>query len=200
MKPSLDILTRKFRPGIFVFTAPSGSGKTTLVKFMKSKFKDIIYSISTTTRSPRSSEKDGIDYKFVTEDVFCRHIREKKFVEWAKVYGFYYGTPVKNMRDALKKGLSIILDLDVCGAKNVKKMFPEANIIFITASSVKELEKRLLDRGQDSRETINRRLKNARKELKEIKNFDYLVINDNLEKAKKKIAAIYIANFCRIRR
>jgi len=200
MKPSRYNQMRKSRAGIFVFTAPSGGGKTTLVKFMKRRFKDITYSISTTTRSPRSSEKDGIDYKFVTENVFRRHIREKKFVEWAKVHGSYYGTPVKSIKDALKKGLSIMLDLDVRGAKNVKKMFPEANIIFITASSVKELERRLLARGQDSRETIKRRLKNARKELKEIKNFDYLVINDDLEKAEKKIVAIYVANFCKIRR
>jgi len=200
MRPSLHKLARKTRAGIFVLTAPSGGGKTTLVKFMKRRFKGIIYSISTTTRRPRHSEKDGVDYNFVTESAFRRQIREKKFAEWAEVHGFYYGTPAKNIKSALKKGRSIVLDLDVKGAKSVKKMFPRANIIFITASSIKELEKRLRVRGQDERVTIRRRMKDARVELKEIKNFDYLVINDDIKKAENEISAIYIANSCRIRR
>ncbi|MFH1958240.1 MAG: guanylate kinase [bacterium] len=199
MRPSLYKLAGKIRAGIFVLTAPSGGGKTTLVKFMRRRFKDIIYSISTTTRRPRHSEKDGVDYNFVTESVFRRQIREKKFAEWAKVHGFYYGTSAKNIKSALKNGRSIVLDLDVKGAKSVKKMFPWANIIFITASSIKELEKRLRARGQDEQATIRRRMQDARVELKEIKNFDYLVINDDIKKAEKEISAIYIANSCRIR-
>ena len=141
-----------------------------------------------------------MDYNFVTESVFRRQIREKKFAEWAEVHGFYYGTPVKNIKSASKKGLSIMLDLDVKGAKSVKKMFPESNIIFITASSIRELEKRLLARGQDTRATIRRRMKDAREELKEIKFFDYLIINNDIERAKNEISAIYIANSCRIKK
>jgi len=196
----MDVPQRKNRAGIFVFTAPSGGGKTTLVKFIKRRFKGIIYSISTTTRSPRRTEKDGVDYNFVTEKVFRRQIREKKFAEWAKVHGYYYGTPVRNIKNALKNGRSIVLDLDVKGAKSVKKLFPEANLIFITASSIRELKKRLLTRGQDAQAIIRRRMKDALAELKEIKNFDYLIINDDIKKAEKEISAIYTANLCRIHR
>ncbi|PIU18999.1 MAG: guanylate kinase [Elusimicrobia bacterium CG08_land_8_20_14_0_20_44_26] len=180
-------------PGIFVLSSPSGGGKTTLVRYMQKKFPDVIYSVSTTTRPIRPGEKAGLDYNFITVRDFRKGIKEGTFAEWAVVHGNYYGTPVENIISVLRKGKSILLDLDVKGARNIKKLFPGANLIFITAASIKELRRRLLARGQDDIKIINRRLKNARRELKQMKYFDYLIINEDVDRAKKTLDGIYLA-------
>ena len=185
---------------ILVLSSPSGGGKTTLVRYMQKKHTGLKYSVSTTTRPARPGDRNGYDYYFVDRTVFRNMIKKKMFIEWALVHGNYYGTPVANISKAAKTGRSIILDLDVQGAKNVKKIFSEAVLVFITASSMKEYKRRLLSRGQDNKKVINERLMNAKKELKEIKHFDYLVINDDLRIAKKEISAIYEAACCRIRK
>ncbi|PKN00438.1 MAG: guanylate kinase [Elusimicrobia bacterium HGW-Elusimicrobia-2] len=191
--------TKHTGPGIFVLSSPSGGGKTTLVKFMKKKFPDIIYSVSTTSRKPRPGDKNGRDYNFITPAAFRKGIKENKFVEWATVHGNYYGTPELNIKNALKKGRSVLLDLDVKGAMQVKKLFPEAVLIFITAPGIQELRRRIISRGQDDMETIRRRLKNAREELRKIKCFDFLIMNEDIRDAQKYMAAIYKAELCRIK-
>ena len=185
--------------GIFVLSSPSGGGKTTLVRFMKKKFPDMIYSVSTTSRKPRPGDKNGHDYNFITPVAFRKGIREKKFVEWALVHGNYYGTPESNIKDALKKGKSVLLDLDVKGAMQVKKLFPEAVLIFITAPGIKELRRRLISRGQDDMKAIRRRLLNAREELRKIKYFDFLIMNEEIRDAQKCMVAIYQAELCRVK-
>ena len=185
-------------PAIFVLSSPSGGGKTTLVRYMQRKFKNLIYSVSTTTRRMRPGDKDGYDYNFISVSAFRSGIKKGSFAEWAVVHGNYYGTPVKNITSALARGKSILLDLDVKGANNVKKLFPSANLIFITAPSIAELRRRLLARGQDDLKTINRRLKNARAELAQMKHFDYLIINDKLAGAKKILSAVYLAATSRV--
>jgi len=186
------------KPTIMVLSSPSGGGKTTLARLLRKEIKELTYSVSTTTRPMRKGERNGIDYTFVSEKEFKKMIKKGEFVEWALVHGHYYGTPVKNIKDALKKGKDILLDLDVKGAKNLKKIFPEAILVFITVKSLKELKRRLILRRKDDLKTIEMRLRNARKELKEIKRFDYLIINDNLKKAKAQLKAIYIASKLRI--
>ncbi|MCD6413014.1 MAG: guanylate kinase, partial [Elusimicrobia bacterium] len=186
------------KPGIFVLTSPSGGGKTTLVKFLRKKFRNMIYSVSTTTREPREGERNGIDYNFVSVGEFKKMIKRGEFIEWARVHGHYYGTPKRNIALAERKKRDIVLDLDVKGARNLKKLYPRANIIFITAPSMKELRRRLLGRGKDSSAEIRMRLKNAVEELKQIKYFDWLVINDRLRDAEKKVESIVLANSCKI--
>lgn len=187
-------------PGIFVLSSPSGGGKTTLVKFMKKKFSDIVYSVSTTSRQPRPGDKNGHDYNFITPAAFRKGIKAKNFVEWALVHGNYYGTPESNIKNALKNGKSVLLDLDVKGARQVKKLFPEAVLIFITAPGINELRRRIIARGQDDMGTIRRRLKNAREELRQIKYFDFLVMNGEIKKAQKCMVSIYRAVLCRIKK
>jgi len=187
-------------PGIFVLSSPSGGGKTTLVKFMRRKFPDIVYSVSTTSRHPRPGDKNGHDYNFITPEAFRQGIKAKSFVEWALVHGNYYGTPESNIKRALKKGKSVLLDLDVKGARQVKKLFPEAVLIFITAPGIKELRRRIIARGQDDMKTIIRRLKNAKEELRQIKYFDFLIMNGEIKNAQKCMVSIYSAELCRIKK
>ncbi len=186
------------KPGIFVLTSPSGGGKTTLVKFLRRRFKDILYSVSTTTRPPRKGERNGIDYNFVSAEEFKEMVKRDKFIEWAIVHGHYYGTPKENIAQAEREKRDIVLDLDVKGARNLKRLYPRSNIIFITAPSIRELRRRLLKRGKDSPASIKMRLKNAVEELKQIKYFDWFVINDNLREAERKVEAIVVANACKI--
>ncbi|MBA3066249.1 guanylate kinase [bacterium] len=192
--------TKYTGPGIFVLSSPSGGGKTTLVKFMKKKFSAIVYSVSTTSRPPRPGDKNGHDYNFISAEAFRKGIKEKNFVEWALVHGNYYGTPSSNIKNALKKGKSILLDLDVKGARQVKKLFPDAVLIFITAPGIKELSRRIIARGQDDMNTIRRRLKNAKEELRQIKYFDFLVMNDKIATAQKNMVSIYGAELCKIKK
>lgn len=191
---------KKFsKPVILVLSSPSGGGKTTLKNFLMKKFPSLSYSVSTTTRPKRKFEKDGVDYNFVSDKTFENGIKKGAFIEWAKVHGFYYGTPVKNIRKAQREKKDILLDLDVVGAKNLKKIFPGATLVFIAPPSLKVLKERIEKRGTDDKKTIALRLKNARKEMKEIPNFDYLLVNDKLEKAIEELIAIYISSRLKIR-
>ena len=171
---------------IVIISGPSGCGKTTLHKallespLLKGK---LVKSISATTRPKRPGERDGRDYLFLSIKTFEEKIKKGYFLEWEKVFGHYYGTPKKQALVLLKKGINVLLCIDVKGAKTVAQAFPQALKIFIKAPSMKILEARLKARGSESRGSTEARLKIARRELKEARFYDYVVINADLNKA-----------------
>jgi len=184
-----------------VVSAPSGAGKTTLINKLISKlYNEIAYSISATTRPSRRNEKDGVNYFFLSKEEFKRWIDEGKFIEWAQVHNHYYGTPKKMFKETLKKGYNIIMDLDVQGGINIKKRYPDGIYIFILTKNVDILKRRLTRRKTNTEESINERIKNAREELRFIKEYDYVVINDTIKKTIDTILAILIAEGCLTKR
>jgi len=180
----------KNKGDIFVISAPSGTGKTTLVRLLLSRFPTLSFSISYTTRLPRPGEVDGQHYFFVSEKEFKRSIARGEMLEWAKVYGHYYGTPLHFVKEKIAAGKDVILDIDIQGAQEVKKKIPEAILIFIIPPSWEELQRRITNRSTDSLEVIKKRLKAARKEIKVARDFDYIVINDILENALQELTSI----------
>ena len=177
---------------LVVISGPSGAGKGTIVGRILKELDNIGFSTSMTTRSPREGEVEGRDYFFVTEEEFKKAIEEDAFVEYANVHGNYYGTPKSEVASRLGRGMNVLLDIDVQGAMNVKKQMPEGVFIFISPPSMEELRARLEGRGKDSTEDIERRLKNAEGEMKLIDEYDYHVVNDDLDTAVKKVKEIII--------
>ena len=175
---------------IIVISAPSGAGKTSICNAVLGSDKNAVYSISYTTRKPRPGEKDGREYFFTDTETFKEMIKAKAFAEWAKVHDNYYGTPKSFLDKALKNGENVILDIDVQGGIKMKKSYPDACMIFVMTPSLKILKERLLARNSDSKETINTRMKNAKKEISFLSKYEYLVINDDLKEAVKKVQAI----------
>ena len=173
---------------IIVVSAPSGSGKSTLIKEIKNKFPKIVESVSTTTRAPRGKEENGKHYFFVTRDEFLKQKEMGEFIEWAEVHDNFYGTSKSFVEDHLAQGITILFDIDVQGANNLKALYgDEAKVIFIVPPSLEELERRLRDRGTETEKTIETRLRNARDEMEYKEKYDYLLINDDLETAKGEI-------------
>jgi len=185
---------------LFVVSGPSGVGKSTIRKEVIRKCPGLKYSISCTTRPPREGEIDGVDYLFIDLPTFEKMKQQREFLEWAKVHGNYYGTPRKPIEEWLKKGEDVILEIDVQGAKQVKKNFEGGVFIFIAPPSLKTLEERLKRRNTDREDEILLRMTNARIEMQCISDYDYLVVNDQLEEAVNKLLAIIIAERCRIRK
>jgi guanylate kinase len=183
---------------VFVISAPSGTGKTTLIKELLKRIPGLSFSVSYTTRPPREGEIEGVDYKFVTESEFFKMVQEGKFAEWAQVHGAFYGTPKENLFP--EPGTDVILDVDPQGAKKIKEIIPTAVLIFIIPPSLKEMEKRLRERGKDSEEAIQRRLANAQMELDKVKMYEYTVLNDDVEKALECLKAIILAERCKTQR
>jgi guanylate kinase len=180
---------------IIILSGPSGSGKTTLYKkLMASKElkNKLTKSISVTTRPRREEEKNGRDYLFVSRKMFLYKRRCGHFLESEKIFDNYYGTPNKNIRDLLKAGKNVLLCIDVNGAKTVRRKFPGAATIFINTPSLKVLENRLKKRGSESKHILRLRLEVARKELKEAKHYQYVVINDNLRLSYKHLETIIL--------
>ena len=178
---------------LIIISAPSGSGKSSLASGLFRDIDKLVFSVSHTTRRPRGSERDGEDYFFVTEDEFREMIRGEAFLEWAHVYGNYYGTSrhfVEKMREA---GNDVLLDIDVQGALKVKELEPAAMMVFVLPPSFQELEKRLLRRGLDDPEVIRRRLKIARDEIKYYKEYNYVIINKDLEKSIEELKEIVLS-------
>lgn len=176
-----------------VISGPSGCGKTTLHKALLAAplFKGkLVKSISATTRSRRPGERHGRDYLFLSRRMFEDRIKKGYFLEWEKVFNHYYGTPKRQALNLLKKGVNVLLCIDVKGAKNVAREFPDAVKVFIKAPSLKVLEARLKARGSETQESLATRLKVARKELKEAGNYDYVVINADLKKAQETLRNI----------
>ncbi len=182
---------------LIVVSGPSGAGKGTICKQLLKDAKKINYSISATTRLPRKGEQDGKDYLFLTREKFLEMRDDSAYLEWAEVYGNFYGTPQKNVEEQLNKGTDVILEIDIQGALQIKKKFPEAIFIFIVPPSLEELATRINRRGTDSREVIRKRLHSASKELEYVSEYDYVVINDVLDMAVERVKAIITAEKCR---
>ncbi|TDO87802.1 guanylate kinase [Halanaerobium saccharolyticum] len=177
---------------LFVLSGPSGVGKNTVLDELFKNFDGVSYSVSATTRDRREGEIEGEDYFFITEKEFKEINADDGFIESAVVHGHYYGTPKKFVDKKLEEGEDIILEIDTQGAKQVREKYPEAVYIFLLPPSLEELENRLDKRGSESDKSKNIRLKNARQELKEVHNYDYEVINDNLADTVKEIKKIII--------
>ncbi len=182
---------------IFVITGTSGCGKTSLVRLVLGNLKDVQFAVSHTTREMRSSEEEGRDYYFVSDSEFKQIIKEEKFVEWATVHGNYYGT---SRREIEKKGAlgDLLLDIDVQGAHQVKSRIKKAVFIFILPPSFQELQRRIKGRGQDDAGSIQTRLDVACKEIRAYPGFDYIIINDQLDKAAKELESIIISTRCKL--
>ncbi|MFO7892596.1 MAG: guanylate kinase [Longimicrobiales bacterium] len=189
------------RPALpVVLSAPSGAGKTTLARMLVDRNDHMVFSLSATTRAPRPGETDGQDYHFVDDDTFDRMIEHNKLAEWAVVHGRRYGTPRQEITDAVQQGRTVVLDIDVQGARQVQKMFPGALMIFVLPPSADELARRLTGRASEEDTERRRRLSNARKELEAVPEFQYVVVNDDLEQAYGEIEAIVRAEWARAER
>jgi guanylate kinase len=182
---------------IFIVSGPSGSGKSTLVQRLRD-LPDIMFSVSSTTRPPRATESPGKCYDFISEDEFNRRVAAGEFLEYAQVFGrHWYGTPRQIVDEARRTGRDLVLEIDVQGARQVKEKLPEAIAIFIVPPSRQDLERRLRSRGQDSDEAIARRLERARQEMARSVEYDFVVVNDDLERASNEVLAIAVAARCR---
>jgi len=185
---------------LVVITSPSGGGKTTLVRALLESDPDLAYSISTTTRPPREGEVEGKDYNFISRNEFRRLIKRGVFLEWAEVYGNLYGTRRDRIEQLLSSGRDVVADLDVQGAMSVRRQMPDAVLIFLLPPSMEALEERLRCRGKDPERVIARRLSAAREEIRAVAWFDYVVVNDELEKALGEIRSIIAAERCKTTR
>ena len=183
---------------ILILSGPSGCGKSTLLKEVYKDISDYYFSISTTTRAPRVGEVNGVDYFFVTKEEFEKDIENDNFLEYAKVHDNYYGTSLKPINKALSEGKLVIFDIDVQGHEIVRtKLNSITTSVFITTPSLEVLETRLNSRNTDSLEIIEKRIKNAKGEVEYFQDYDYLIINDDLQTAAKQL--VCIANITRIK-
>jgi guanylate kinase len=185
---------------IFILSAPSGAGKTTLYNGLRKIYPEIELSVSCTTRAQRPGEVNGRDYRFLNNRQFDDLRRRGGFAEWAKVHDYFYGTPKKRLQRCVRSGRDILLDIDVQGARQIKKICPEAVSIFLLPPSLRELERRLAARGTDGREIIRRRLANAKGEIGEIIHYDYYVVNREVKEAVRALSAIVEAERARVSR
>jgi guanylate kinase len=175
---------------LFVVSAPSGAGKTTLCRALRDVYSDIQYSVSHTTRKPRRGEKDGIDYHFTDQKKFF-NMRDRDFwAEWADVHGHYYGTSTKNIEKALSAGYDILLDIDVQGTVQILERYPDAVTIFIMAPSLEILKQRLSKRGTEDFQTIEKRMRNAEKEIAAKSIYRHVIVNDDLSASIDKFIRI----------
>lgn len=189
------------RGNVFIISAPSGTGKTTILKKVIAAMQNVAFSVSHTTRAPRSGEKEGEDYFFVDRAAFEAMQAADTFIEWAEVHGNYYGTSRQAVEQSLSRGKDIILDIDVQGARQLReKTGKEAVFVFIAPPSLEELESRLRKRGTDTDSVVQVRLHNARRELADMDLYDYVIVNDVLENAVQVLRAIIIAERSRKRR
>ncbi|MEQ2442115.1 guanylate kinase [Pseudoflavonifractor sp. CLA-AP-H29] len=193
------IKKKKTRGQLIVLSGPSGVGKSTVIAELLGERKDIYFSVSFTTRSPRVGEADGVNYNFVSREEFERMISADELLEYAQYVGNYYGTSLKVIQDKLAAGIDVLLDIEVQGAAKVRRKCPEAVLIFIIPPSFEELSRRLHGRATDNEDVIAGRLQKAREEYRQIPNYDYLVVNDKVSTAAAEIISILTAEDCRTR-
>ena len=184
-------------PLVFIISAPSGSGKSTLVKRLMESDPQLVFSTSVTTRRPRTGEVDGESYRFVSVEDFLRLRDSGELLEWAEVFGNYYGTARSVLDRARDRNQDLILDIDVQGAAQLREKLPGAVTVFILPPSRKELEARLRNRSSDPDEVIERRLRDASREVRNYKQYDYVLVNDRLEASFEKLRGILLAERCR---
>jgi guanylate kinase len=182
---------------IFIITGPSGCGKSTLVHKAREKIKNLQFSVSHTTREMRPSERNGEDYYFISENEFKNMIKDDRMVEWAVVHGNMYGTSRKEIEKKAPRG-DLVLDIDVQGAHQLMERYRKAVFVFILPPSYRELKKRLEKRGDESPQSIQKRLEAANKEIRSYPEFEYIVINDDIEKASEELVSIVLSVRCRM--
>ncbi|MCR4944300.1 MAG: guanylate kinase [Clostridium sp.] len=186
---------------LIVISGPSGAGKGTICKALLEKHKDIYLSVSATTREPRQGEVHGVNYYFMTKEEFKGKVQENDFLEWAEVYGNYYGTPKSKVEEMLDSGKNVILEIDIQGALRVKENCGEDGVfIFILPPSMKELKQRIINRGSETPESLMKRFTSAYKEINYISKYNYGVVNDTVDAAVSKIENILAAESCRVDR
>jgi guanylate kinase len=185
---------------LFVVSAPSGAGKTTLCKELVALVPALRHSVSWTTRKPRPGEMHGREYYFVGEADFQEMVARNEFAEWAPVYGHLYGTPRAALAEMMEKGLDVLLEIDVQGAMQIKKKYPDAIYVYIMPPSIEALRVRLMARGGDTAEEINRRLQKAREEVWSYREYYYIVRNEDMKQALKELEAIVLAERIKTKR
>jgi guanylate kinase len=182
---------------LYIVSAPSGSGKTTLLRHLIAGFEDLIFSISYTTRPPRQGETNGVDYFFIGRERFLQMVDGEEFLEWAEYQGNLYGTSRRFVEEQVESGCSVILDIDVQGARQVRDQAPDAVTVFLLPPSYAELERRLRERGVQDDETIRMRLAIARQEIARYRDYDYIVVNDQVDESVRLLGAIVRADAAR---
>jgi len=187
-------MTVPFRPFPLVLAAPSGAGKTSLARALVERWPDVVFSLSATTRAPRPGEVDGQDYEFVDDAGFARLVGNDELLEWATVHGRSYGTLRRGVVAALAQGNTVVLDIDVQGARVLRGTLPDAVLVFILPPSVAEMRRRLVNRGSgEDADELATRLRTARAELDAVTEFDYVIENDDFEQSMRKLEAIVAA-------
>ncbi|MFZ5901093.1 guanylate kinase [Desulforudis sp. 1088] len=184
---------------LVVISGPSGAGKGTICKELRRLSPDARVSISATTRPPRAGEVEGKDYYFKSEEEFQDMLTRGEMLEWARVYSYCYGTPRAPVAALMADGHDVILEIDVQGGLQVKQQLPDAVLVFIAPPSFTELERRLKGRGTETPEAVAERMRWARSEMKQVKQYDYVVVNDDLTEAVSKVLSIIIAEKCRVK-
>lgn len=182
---------------LVVISGASGTGKGTVCNALMKRLPEMAYSISATTRQPRKGEKDGVSYYFLSREAFQEMIREDGFLEWAEVYGNYYGTPLKKVQERLAEGQDILLEIDTQGALKVMEKCPKGVFIFLLPPSLEELERRIRGRGTETEESLGKRLGAARAEIGIGRRYKYVVVNDKVSEAVERIRSILTAERCR---
>ncbi|MEE9176005.1 MAG: guanylate kinase [Thermodesulfobacteriota bacterium] len=186
----------------FIVSGPSGGGKTTLAKGVLDKLDNLRFSVSYTTREPRDGEIDGRDYRFISEAEFQKMVQKKRFIEHALVHGNYYGTPLDEFENARTSGVDLLLDIDVQGASQLRKGYPSAVFCFVLPPSFEILKERLIERNSDRDNDINKRLIRAKEETEELnsENYDYIIVNDNIDQALERLSSIIVSTRCESKR
>lgn len=185
---------------LIVVSGPSGVGKGTVCNYLRGVMPELAYSISATTRTPRVGEEHGVNYFFQTKDEFQSMIQQDELIEWAEYVGNYYGTPRRYVEETLASGKDVLLEIEVQGAMQVKKHFPQGLFIFLAPPSLEDLRERIVGRGTETKESLSNRLAVASEELAQLSQYDYVVVNDKVEKASERIQAILTAEHCKTHR